>query len=199
MASDINTNRHSQNPLLGMRALSVRQPWAWLILHAGKDIENRNWRTNFRGRVLVHASKGMTSMEYESAAMFLTTCIPRDIILPAPSELQRGGIIGAVDITGCFVKHHSPWFTGFYGFALANPEPLEFIPCRGDLSFFRPSLKAKSEKTYQCPGCGEFKFMDRFPDDPVVPGLCALCDLAVRNPDEPTEFSHRQELHGNND
>ena len=43
-----------------MKALSIRQPWAHLILHGGKDIENRDWRTSVRGRVLVHASKGMT-------------------------------------------------------------------------------------------------------------------------------------------
>lgn len=40
-----------------MKALSIRQPWAWMILHAGKDIENREWPTRFRGRVLIHASK----------------------------------------------------------------------------------------------------------------------------------------------
>jgi hypothetical protein len=33
-------------------ALSIRQPWAWLICHAGKNIENRPWRTQFRGRFL---------------------------------------------------------------------------------------------------------------------------------------------------
>ncbi|MCC7374294.1 MAG: hypothetical protein IT581_06545 [Verrucomicrobiales bacterium] len=44
-------------------AISVRQPSAWMIIHAGKDIENRTWRTKFRGRVLVHAAKGMTDDE----------------------------------------------------------------------------------------------------------------------------------------
>jgi tetratricopeptide (TPR) repeat protein len=38
-----------------MKALSIRQPWAWLIVHGVKDVENRTWRTNFRGRFLVHA------------------------------------------------------------------------------------------------------------------------------------------------
>jgi len=43
------------------RALSIRQPWAYAILHLGKDIENRPWRTNFRGPLLIHASlKGRT-------------------------------------------------------------------------------------------------------------------------------------------
>ena len=46
-----------------MKALSIRQPWAWLIVHGRKDIENRSWRTKFRGRFLVHAAQGMTRRE----------------------------------------------------------------------------------------------------------------------------------------
>lgn len=52
-------------------ALSIRQPWAWLIIHGGKDIENRTWPTRFRGRVAVHAGKGMTRDEYEAAMLFI--------------------------------------------------------------------------------------------------------------------------------
>ena len=52
------------NEKLPALALSVRQPWAWAIIHAGKDIENRSWATKFRGRVLIHASKGMTQEEF---------------------------------------------------------------------------------------------------------------------------------------
>jgi hypothetical protein len=52
----------------GMKALSIRQPWAWLIVKGYKDIENRTWATKLRGRVFVHASKGMTRAEYEDAA-----------------------------------------------------------------------------------------------------------------------------------
>ena len=42
------------------RCLSVRQPWAWLILHAGKDVENRTWSHPFRGPVYIHASSAGT-------------------------------------------------------------------------------------------------------------------------------------------
>ena len=38
-----------------MKALSVRAPWWWYIIHGYKDIENREWKTQFRGRVLIHA------------------------------------------------------------------------------------------------------------------------------------------------
>ena len=50
-----------------MIALSIRQPWAYCILDYGKDIENRTWSTSIRGRVLIHASKGMSRKEYEEA------------------------------------------------------------------------------------------------------------------------------------
>ena len=53
-----------------MLALSIRQPWAWLIVHGWKDIENRTWRTRVRGRFLIHAAKGMTNREYLDAIEF---------------------------------------------------------------------------------------------------------------------------------
>lgn len=40
-----------------MKVLSIRQPWAWLIMTGLKDIENRTWNTDFRGRFAIHASK----------------------------------------------------------------------------------------------------------------------------------------------
>ncbi|MQA14935.1 MAG: ASCH domain-containing protein [Pseudonocardiaceae bacterium] len=40
-----------------MRALSIRQPWAWAILHAGKDVENRSWPIRHRERLVIHAAK----------------------------------------------------------------------------------------------------------------------------------------------
>ena len=57
-------------------ALSVRQPWAWAIIHADKDIENRSWQAvnhglRQRGRICIHAAKGMTRDEYEEAREFI--------------------------------------------------------------------------------------------------------------------------------
>jgi len=39
-----------------MKTLSVKQPWAYLLCAGIKDIENRTWKTNYRGRVFIHAS-----------------------------------------------------------------------------------------------------------------------------------------------
>lgn len=127
------------------RALSVRQPWAWLIVHGFKGIENRNWRTNFRGRILVHAAKSMTKDEYKVAVDVCAQVakkgtIPNEFRLPEFNDLLRGGIVGAVDIVDCVSRSESPWFFGKYGFVLESAEVLPFKPCKGKLSFFTPDL-----------------------------------------------------------
>lgn len=45
-----------------MKAITIKQPWASLIAAGLKDIENRTWKTNFRGRVLIHAAKVSVKM-----------------------------------------------------------------------------------------------------------------------------------------
>ena len=52
--------------------LSIRQPWAWLVAHGWKNIENRTWQTNYRGRLLIHAAGGMTSEGVGSFWPFVT-------------------------------------------------------------------------------------------------------------------------------
>lgn len=121
-----------------MIALSIRQPWAWLILNAGKDIENRDWKTEFRGRTLIHASKSGTRRDYEEALDFLAArSLDRLLdVLPAIDKFDRGGIVGSVEIFGCTDDSQSPWFVGDYGFMLRNPKPLPFVPFKGRLGFF---------------------------------------------------------------
>lgn len=123
-----------------MKALSVRQPWAWLIIFAGKDIENRDWSTTQRGRVLVHAAKGMTLAEYRNGIDTLGEAkmagYAAGVTLPMPEDLERGGIVGSVDIVDCVRSSTSPWFFGENGFVLRNPQPLPFRPLRGMLGFF---------------------------------------------------------------
>lgn len=122
-----------------MRAISIRQPWAWLIIHGGKDIENRSWRTSFRGRVLVHAAAGMTRDEWISAWGFARgTGADRKAFDAglAMSNIDRGGIVGSVYIADCVTESASRWFTGPFGFVLRNPHPLPFFPMRGRLGFF---------------------------------------------------------------
>ena len=126
--------KEESRPPIDSLVISVRQPWAWLIIHAGKDIENRNWSTKVRGRVLIHAAKGMTADEYAHVGDFLRGS---GVALPDYKDLQRGGVIGSVEIVDCVTESNSPWFFGRYGFVLRDPQPLPFYPCRGQLGFFR--------------------------------------------------------------
>lgn len=132
-----------------MKALSVKQPWAWLICAGYKDIENRTWwlhmpPLNYPAsprRIYVHTGK---SSDVETIG---NNCSNERWILERLTEEQKqayytaaitlGAIIGEVDITACVEKSESRWFEGPYGFVLANPLLYDKpIPCRGQLGFF---------------------------------------------------------------
>ena len=125
-----------------MLALSIRQPWAWLILNAGKDIENRTWQTKLRGRVLIHAAKGCTKPEYYDAVFWARAALGQpttgrlDLGIPRPETIDRGGIVGSVEIVDCVTSSASTWWMGPVGFVLRDPRPLPFLPYKGRLSFF---------------------------------------------------------------
>lgn len=105
-----------------MRILSIRQPWASLIIAGEKDVENRTWATAYRGPVLIHAAQAIDHAG------------PRE----APTDL-RGGIIGLVDLVDIVMTSHSQWFHGPFGWRLRDPIPLPFYPCRGQLGLYGPS------------------------------------------------------------
>ena len=131
-----------------MRALTVRQPWAWAIVHGGKDVENRsrNIAGTYRGPVAIHAGKhrpaGWTDLGFMRAlrAVF-------HIDAPETTPLHRGHIIGIVDLVDVHPEHwysqpscpcESDWAeTNTYHLVLANPRPLTApIPCRGRLGLW---------------------------------------------------------------
>jgi hypothetical protein len=120
-------------------ALSVRQPWAWAIIHGGKDIENRSWQAvnhglSQRGRIAVHASQGMTRDEYESARSFMRSI---GVDCPRPDDLYRGAIIGSVNVVDVVTEHDSPWFFGPRGLVLKDPKPITPLGhCSGALGYF---------------------------------------------------------------
>jgi hypothetical protein len=129
-----------------MKAITVRQPWAWAILYAGKNIENRSWRTHIRGPVAIHAAKGLTRSEYEAVVESLPRRWRKEV--PAFEEMTRGAIIGVVDLVDCVTESKSRWFGGEYGFVLKNPRPIKPIPCTGALSFWDvpPHIERKIKK-----------------------------------------------------
>jgi hypothetical protein len=130
-----------------LKVISIRQPWAWLLMHSTKDLENRDWYSAHRGILAIHAAKGMTMGEYCDAYdfvfsfdKFLASAIPR------PKDLVRGAIIGTMVMRGCVTESDSPWFTGRYGFVLDTPQPCEPIPIKGALGLWewKPFAFARS-------------------------------------------------------
>jgi len=131
-----------------MQALSIRQPWAWLILFAGKDVENRIWTppaSMIGRRFLIHAAKTCTEDELEAAEDFAGCYVP------TLETLDRGGIVGVCRLAGWVRKHAdgrrsgrgpgcmrgtSRWFVGPVGFLLDEVEALPFTPLRGNRGFF---------------------------------------------------------------
>jgi hypothetical protein len=124
-------------------ALSLKQPWATLVLHGMKTIEVRRWPTARRGQILIHAAR--ISDERPEAWQHLPDSL---------RELagQTGGIIGAAEIVDCleyrnleaFVRDQAKhlnepgWFEPpiLYGFALARPRLLPFRKYPGWFRFF---------------------------------------------------------------
>ena len=141
-----------------MKAITIKQPWASLICSGIKDIENRTWKTNFRGRVLIHA--GATDAgDYT----LITTQEQRNEImgygwthgLDSYKDLytQKSAILGSVVIADCVINHPSIWAEKtpiahlgkltiecqppIYNWVLANPIMFEKpIPAKGKLSFW---------------------------------------------------------------
>ena len=116
-----------------MKAISVRPPWSWAIINAGKRFENRTWRTSYTGPVLIHASKTFDRAGYlwlkEHRALFAAE-------LPEPEAIERCGIIGKVNITGTVDHAESPWFFGPVGWVLEDALSLPFVPMKGRLGLF---------------------------------------------------------------
>jgi len=129
-----------------VKALSLTQPWAWLVVHGGKDIENRRWNTKHRGAFLIHAAKGMTSDQYDDAALFALEVGGQALVdrIPNPDRLERGGIIGATILYTVIhpLRHiemagRLPWhMPEQFGFVLGDTRPLPFLPCKGALGFW---------------------------------------------------------------
>lgn len=151
-----------------MKTITVKQSLASLIVEGIKDIENRTWKTNFRGRVLIHAgakqlnSKDLFSIEKVNE-------IPPDLL----DDIENGNlptsvIIGSVEIVDCVINHPSIWaektpyaYLGkliveckppIYNWLLANPIKFKNpIPMKGKLSFWESECEILI-----CPQCGGY-------------------------------------------
>ena len=136
-----------------MLALSIRQPWAFLIVNGYKTIENRSWSTMLRGPIQIHAGKVMSDEDFDDAMGLLDQIHPmsRDDMIRRRARVINGaaplgGIVGQAEVVGCVTQSDSPWFFGPYGFVLAKARTVLFRPCRGKLGFFDPDFTPAETK-----------------------------------------------------
>lgn len=124
-----------------MKTLTIKQPFATLILEGLKEYEFRTWKTNYRGEILIHAGKAVDKkamkkyeylgLEYPKGCIIgkatITDCIKIDDdarkILKEKNSIIYSNIIDNKDWNG-------------YGFKLENVEKLENIEACGKLSFW---------------------------------------------------------------
>lgn len=114
-----------------MKALSIRQPWAWLIVNGHKPVENRTWPTGHRGDLLIHAGQVFDSEGLDGVLARFPEL--RQLL---PQRYDMGGIVGRVSVVACVAQHPSPWFTGPWGFVMIDPRPTTLVPMPGKLGIF---------------------------------------------------------------
>jgi tetratricopeptide (TPR) repeat protein len=111
--------------------LAVRQPWAWALVTGAKDIENRSWKTQHRGTVVILAS----------AAKILVKAINKGAHPPPPISFQYGALIGVVDLLDVSPLSEeletNPWASGPYCWRMGNARCFaEPIPAKGQLNLY---------------------------------------------------------------
>ena len=122
-----------------MKALSIKQPYAELILQGKKKIELRKWNANFRGEFLIHAAKNPDEPSMKKFGFY---------------KLPLGEIVGKAELTNVRNYRNSKEFSedqdlhlasqewGSFGFILRNPVRINPpIPAKGQLGFWEFEIK----------------------------------------------------------
>jgi hypothetical protein len=130
-------------PKAGDRVLSIQQPFASLIIVGKKPVENRSWKTPYRGIVWIHASNGLAFRQWSQQGF------PPEIIgdLPEAHDLPRSSVLGSVELVECHgpddeipglsASDFARWVGDGWVWLLRNPKALaEPIPCRGKLNLW---------------------------------------------------------------
>jgi len=146
-AEQLNAKQNLPRGLI--KALSLQQPYAWLIANGYLLVDDRTWGTGYRGVMLIHASKGI----YEEYYDYLV--VNTDIPLPSKDKLGYGGVVGIAKLVLCARPDEIPsnlnreqrsHFSGVprdgFGFLFENTKPLEIMPCPGKLGIFEIDMDA---------------------------------------------------------
>lgn len=122
-----------------LKAITIKQPWAWAIVAGYKDVDNRSRRTNYRGQLLIHAGLELDPKGFE-------LLWEMGLYKMLPFELPQGGLIGIVDVVDCTKGYDSDWaFPGSWHWILRRPREFRgMLPCRGHLGLFQPEVSARS-------------------------------------------------------
>jgi hypothetical protein len=121
-----------------VKALTIKQPWASAIFALGKDIENRSWRTPYRGPLLIHAALHDDEAGWD---WLLVQGLPDLGIVP------RGGFIGVVKLVDVITDDSSYWARpGACHWWLARPRRIEFTEARGMPGLWTPRELPKGVK-----------------------------------------------------
>jgi hypothetical protein len=133
-----------------MKALSVIQPWASLIVHGAKRFETRSWQTSHRGPLLVHSSKKLPAASRELCRLEpFKGCLAK-AGYAEPDQLPIGVILGAARVDDCIAMHDladaeltgqerafGDFRLGRWAWRLSKPTLLVIpIPYRGCLALF---------------------------------------------------------------
>jgi len=126
-----------------IKALSLKQPFAWLIANGYLLVDDRSWGTQYRGPILIHASKGLYEEYYQHIK--LNTDVP----IPDKDKLEYGGVVGIAKLVLCSKPGELPAGIGreqrahfggvhqeYYGFLFEQARPLPLMPCAGKLGIF---------------------------------------------------------------
>lgn len=117
-----------------MKTLSIRPPWVWAIVNLYKRIENRSWETSYRGPMLVHSGKQVTTDDYEA---MIRHCNRLGVPPPGKKDFQTGGIVAKANLVDIVKKSKDPFYAkGCFGWVLEDVEPVDFVPVNGRLGLY---------------------------------------------------------------
>lgn len=165
-----------------MKCLSIKQPWASLIAHGIKPIENRSWKTNFRGRIYIHASGTSQGSLYELLNEQQLQLVNNHWTAAPPfPNRPTSAIIGEVDIVDCVINHPSIWAEKasfpsdskpIYNWVLANPVLYEkpILNVKGKFSFWEPDFEI-----VECIGCSQNFIYEDMQQDNSGENFCPKC------------------------